>query len=387
MRTKSTFFKTTAILSTALFSLLGGCLVEDQVDYTTDYGSSSTTATQSDTGSTTADTGNTTTDTEAEEETSPNNEGPVFVAVGYDGATAYSDDGSNWTVGDSGVGNQSGVGYFNGKFVSVARQGGTCALGYCGNPYAKSAYSTDGIIWTNNNSQFPEYGAGVGALNSKVANGKLFAVGDNGYVNISENGVDWTQVFITSTAIKDIAWGNGRYVVVTNTDFAHSDEDFPTNWNVFTHVNTNWNAIEFGNGVFVAFRTDADKMSYSYDGINWTQNTHDYGSISSVIFDGTKFIAVGYSSIISSTDGINWTEAHYIDISPSGMSDIVFDDDNTFNSYVTVGSVYNSTFGVSYNSFLYSADGLNWLAAANPPSHEDPNLSNYYVNFSSITAK
>jgi len=63
MRTKSTFFKTTAILSTALFSLLGGCLVEDQVDYTTDYGSSSTTANQSDTGSTTADTGSTTTDT------------------------------------------------------------------------------------------------------------------------------------------------------------------------------------------------------------------------------------------------------------------------------------------------------------------------------------
>jgi len=35
MSKASNFFKTTAILSTALFTLLGGCLVEDPIDYTT----------------------------------------------------------------------------------------------------------------------------------------------------------------------------------------------------------------------------------------------------------------------------------------------------------------------------------------------------------------
>ena len=39
MSKASNFFKTTAILSTALFTLLGGCLVEEPIDYTTATGS------------------------------------------------------------------------------------------------------------------------------------------------------------------------------------------------------------------------------------------------------------------------------------------------------------------------------------------------------------
>jgi len=36
MRTTSTFFKTTAMLTTALLSLLGACAIEDPIDYTAD---------------------------------------------------------------------------------------------------------------------------------------------------------------------------------------------------------------------------------------------------------------------------------------------------------------------------------------------------------------
>ena len=36
MSKTSNFFKTTAILSTALLSLLGACAIEDPIDYTTD---------------------------------------------------------------------------------------------------------------------------------------------------------------------------------------------------------------------------------------------------------------------------------------------------------------------------------------------------------------
>jgi hypothetical protein len=36
MSKASTFFKTTAILSTALLSLLGACAIDDPIDYTTD---------------------------------------------------------------------------------------------------------------------------------------------------------------------------------------------------------------------------------------------------------------------------------------------------------------------------------------------------------------
>ena len=37
MITTSTFFKTTTILGTAIFSILGGCAIEDPIDYTTGY--------------------------------------------------------------------------------------------------------------------------------------------------------------------------------------------------------------------------------------------------------------------------------------------------------------------------------------------------------------
>jgi alpha-tubulin suppressor-like RCC1 family protein len=75
-----------------------------------------------------------------------------------------------------------------------------------------------------------------------------------------------------------------------------------------------YNDIAFGNGRFVAVADDPLAIS-STDGINWTSSyisTGSYVDPSRIIFDGTKFVSLGWYGdngydVYTSTDGVSWT--------------------------------------------------------------------------------
>jgi hypothetical protein len=93
----------------------------------------------------------------------------------------------------------------------------------------------------------------------------------------STDGVSWSSSFMPNFTYSDVAYGNGKFVMVSDYPFAIS----------------------------------------STDGINWTSsymNTSSYMEPSKITFDGTKFVCATYSNndgydIYTSTDGIGWTRS------------------------------------------------------------------------------
>jgi hypothetical protein len=152
----------------------------------------------------------------------------IFVIGGGEGRTAVSaDKGVTWTlcelagttspyvIFDSGFINT--MLFFNGKFI---------ALGGKDNEDAKSASSVDGLNWTP--------GDNPGVQNPRNSprmidgGGYIVTVDNNGNAAYSADGTKWTSInigFGEGVAIKDIAFGNGRFVAISGDGrFAYSNE-------------------------------------------------------------------------------------------------------------------------------------------------------------------
>jgi hypothetical protein len=206
-----------------------------------------------------------------------------FVAVG--GGMSYSTDGVSWTdvpnstVWDyQGYGGRTyqasinGIAYGNNRFVAVGYQG-------------KTAYSDDGINWTAAASssawEYQDDGetevetinaVAYGSSNRWVAVGDWAWVGDhdsNGTMAYStDNGVTWTAVpaggrFDTAGSIAAIAFGNGRFVAGSyNGKTAYSSDG--ASWTTVADSKFGSSiifGIAYGNGRFVAVGGDG-KMAY-----------------------------------------------------------------------------------------------------------------------------
>ena len=120
-------------------------------------------------------------------------------------------------------------------------------------------------------------------------------------------------------------------------------------WTIRTPASSNyWQAITFGNGIFVAVSWDGAVMR-STNGINWTSSTPSVSGImwNSVTYGNSLFIATGGSSaIMSSPDGITWTTR----TNPSSYSG----QSTAYGNGMFVSISYNS------NSISTSPDGITW---------------------------
>ncbi len=209
-----------------------------------------------------------------------NTDGFVAVATDY---SAYSTDGINWTesvISDSSRDWHS-VCYGNGIFVTVF------------NTSKYYAYSTDGINWTE--ATFSDVSL---SLNLCYGNGKFIAISatsnaSNNSISIynSTDGINWSsatdiselsydvlELITESFVIGDITdvclcYGNGKYVGITNLYSIVMYSTDGLTWTIGTISGTsrNWNSVCYGNGKFVAVAYDTNYFAYSTDGINWTE--------------------------------------------------------------------------------------------------------------------
>jgi hypothetical protein len=189
-------------------------------------------------------------------------------------------------------------------------------------------------------------------------------------------GNKWTERTIgTSDQWKDVAYGNGRFVMISSTTNVATSSD-GVNWNVGTSFSNNWTSVTYGNGLFVAVSTTGYSMN-STDGLTWVFN--DPGIASAYWLDVTygdgKFVACGLTGtdrIMYSRDGRVWTgvtvtgyaynsityaDGKYVVVNTNqGTNDIMYSTDATSWTFVSTG-ISTEWYGVTYGNGLYVACG------------------------------
>ncbi|AEF86739.1 Ig domain protein, group 2 domain protein [Treponema primitia ZAS-2] len=141
----------------------------------------------------------------------------IFVMGGGRGHTAWSGDGKNWQ-GVQGNTAPSEI-IFDGPsgFIDcmVFGAGKFVALGGMDGYDAKSAWSIDGVHWTQGGD--PHLKTGNGSPTIEFGGGFFLAGDNNGNASYSKDGISWTAIGDTTfagTPIKGVAYGDSRFVMV-----------------------------------------------------------------------------------------------------------------------------------------------------------------------------
>ena len=205
-------------------------------------------------------------------------------------------------------------------------------------------------------------------------NNNFVAVGESGKITYSNDGITWNAVSnSTSTSIfRAIAYGSDKFVAGGGGGkMAYSNDGIT--WNAVSNstFTNNINAIAYGGNKFVAVGRDG-KIAYSDDGITWNavnDSTFSTTEIFVITYDGSKFVAVSYSSGLSytfkvahSTNGITWN--------------VVSDSLSTlFTSGIKAIAYGGGKFvGGGYGKMGYSSDGITWIAI------NDSTFGTYQIN-------
>jgi hypothetical protein len=270
-----------------------------------------------------------------------------WVAGGISGKMAYStDNGVSWTaVADSTIweyqvgrntsmANIEAIAWGNNRFVAVG------ALG-------RIAYSADGVTWRAvADSSIWEYtnnrGLTAWASINGIAwgNNRFVAVGSQGKMAYSADGISWTAVADSTfgtNGINAIAYGNNRFIAVGSQGKMAYSSDGGAN-----AVGESWTAVAdsaFGTTVITAIAYGGNRWiiggrsgrtAYSADGRSWTAvdassifgtSTGEYADIRSIAYGmnaegNNRFVAAGYNGKMAhSSNGASWME-----IANSGLS-------------------------------------------------------------------
>lgn len=239
------------------------------------------------------------------------------------------------------------VTYGNGKYVAVGQNGSI-------------AYSSNGVNWTNKQIGTNQW------KSITYGNGKFVAVGgysDGGYVAISTDGVTWTtQKNITDAHIFDICYNGSIFVIVCHWGTSKGrgyilKSTDGVNWGSKITVGNGygWAGICYGNGKFIAvgdnYGTSGNcGIAVSSNGVNWSiANSNNADSWGSVAYGNGKYVAVGnFGYIITSEDGVTWNTP--VKITGAGTSQW-FHVTYSNGKFVAIGGG---------GGYITSIDGITW---------------------------
>ena len=226
----------------------------------------------------------------------------------------------HWSVTQTASGSSfRSMAYAKGLFVATAQSG--AGQGWLG-------YSADGMIW--NDARCGGAACGPTSLQGVMfANDRFIAVGDQGWVYASTNGVDWMLNVVppSDSMLWDVSYGDGIFVTVGQMDSC------PCGFLAISSDGAQWTpnyieqilylrAVAYGNGKFVAVGLSDSGTSFTSENIfsstnvlgQWVahsaMNTNDFFSVT---FGNGLFAAVGQehhtgtARIITSSDGGTWT--------------------------------------------------------------------------------
>ena len=203
----------------------------------------------------------------------------------------------------------------------------------------------------------------------RYLNNKYIGIGGT-YIYYSDDMLNWSSVNVPnldSSGIADIAYGEGKYVIIQYFSSNAGYSTNLTNWTIASSLQyNNWFSLAYGNGTFVA-TSGSSPYAVSSNGINWSNNvsaTHGFNT--DIKFLNGYFYSSSSGSLERSTDGITWQTCNTPAI-PYGI---------TYGNGLYVGGVYNSA------TVVYSYDGLNFSSYTGSSFvHKRPYFFNgvYYI--------
>ena len=219
--------------------------------------------------------------------------------------------------------------------------------------------SADGVDWRAQNLGANRHFADVLYLAGRfVAVGALY--NDSGVHSLaatSADGLAWTERATDSRAWKSVAHGNGTFVAVGDHTIDTSPDGIA--WTRRTpHAYVQFHGVAFGNGLFVTMGVFDDGMGGRYysvqrssDGIAWTGSGAPVNAtLRGIAFGNGRFVMAGDGGLIfSSTDGLNWTQQ--VNQTGHTLNDVAF----LNGTFIAVGA---------QGTALRSSDGVAWLQAA-----------------------
>ncbi|MBD2756291.1 T9SS type A sorting domain-containing protein [Spirosoma validum] len=178
--------------------------------------------------------------------------------------------------------------------------------------------------------------------------GQWVAVGVNGIIVTSADGIDWTpRMSNTTKGLSNAAYNGSQWIVVGQEGTILSSTDGITWAAQQSNTTTELTGITYGDGQWLAVEFGSATVT-SPDGINWTR--HPVGHLFyGVSYGPNQYVGVGGSSIKTSTNGINWQEVKNI-----GSRERVYEVSYGNGQWVAVGS---------RGIILSSSDGVNWTYA------------------------
>ena len=281
-----------------------------------------------------------------------------FVGVGEFGAILTSTNGAAWTS----LQNTNALSFFgsichgNGTFVATGNRLG-------GNGTNVIFTSSDAISWTPRLDVKAEGGE---PLEVKFLNGIFVAFGGDGILT-SSDGLTWAKRSSNWRA-EHVTYGNGIFCAVTS-GFVSTSVDgtawsFPQRITIENDATNTWVELEcltFGNGLFVAAgqrsvpgqQDVSGGIWTSTNGLRWTQRFGDVSFnplLSDAAYGNGTFVVVGQRSILTSSNGITWTERE-----ESARSVI-------YANGVFVALKNLGVFGGSRGDIRTSLDGIVWTS-------------------------
>ncbi len=273
---------------------------------------------------------------------------PGSMFLGPEGCILTSLDGMGWSISagsfcEAGLRLRSIV-YGNNTYVAVGDQG-------------TISVSFDGVTWLEADIRI--YQPIVEPKN--IVHLKDIVYGDAGFLIISPStstqevkyltstdGVQWSvnDSDVLPSRFTDVTFGNNTYVIVGANGLILSSTN-ATEWTQRSSgTETNLYAVIYGDGTFVATGNGRVVLTSS-NGIDWTKTTpENVGSAGSLAFGNGLFISVGSGGNIStSPDGISWTKRE------SGVTSSFTDVSFGIDMFVTWAK--NET-------ILTSPDGITW---------------------------
>lgn len=269
-------------------------------------------------------------------------DGGQFVAVG--GTVLTSPDGITWTEQPTALHPTNNTSIFPYGVAWNGQQLAMVGMGYTTNgfdPYATDYFaailtSPDAATWTQRTSGLPDWYIAIGTfgydippsgynpLYRVIANGGGFlAVGENGTILDSPDGVAWTQrVSGTQARLNGVARGGGRFVAVG----------------------------------------DGGTLLSSPDGIAWSpRSTGPTYALNNVSWGARRFVALGDNgAILSSPDGTAWASR-----TPAPASHL-YRSARGVHGFVAIGA--NGENSPQDVVLLASPNGLKWRQVFSDPS-------------------
>jgi hypothetical protein len=267
--------------------------------------------------------------------------GGQFVVVGNSGTILTSFDGVTWVAQFSGsTGALFGVTYGNGQFVIAGATFGKCLI----------ITSSNGSSWTakswipTNNLHGISYG-----------NSGFVAVGDNGTILFSPDGMSWAIQSFASGNLKGVTYDNGCFISVGENSGGDGTIVASPNGSSWTEITESivfpLYAITYGNNIFVTVGEVGIYLT-SPDGSNWTSTwdpRSDFSNLNGVAYGNGRFVAVSGDTTLSSFNGSLW--AIHSSVSTKNLNGVAYGE----GRFVAVGDS---------GAILTSPDDSIWTACS-----------------------